>query len=245
MANPRVAVFGESCKDIFKYVSASRLAPDLPIPVLQEQYQSENPGMAANVASNLTALGADVSLFTNEGWENVTKTRYMDSKTNHAFFRVDSHSSVERITQLPDVSCYDAVVISDYNKGFLLDDDIIWLASKNKTVFIDTKRLVSTIGHHVTWIKLNEFEWARNSEALDRETLEKTVVTLGENGALFRGEMFSVDTVEVGDASGAGDAFFATFVMSLLSGESPVRAVRNSNRKASEVVRHRGVTRVG
>ena len=245
MANPRVAVFGESCLDIFKYVTATRLAPDLPIPVLQEQYQSENPGMAANVASNLTALGADVSLFTNEGWEKVTKTRYMDSKTNHAFVRVDSHSSVARITELPDVSSYDAVVIADYNKGFLLDDDIIGLASRNENVFIDTKRLVNKIGNYVTWIKLNEFEWSRNSEILDRHTSEKTVVTLGENGALFRGKVFSVDTVEVGDVSGAGDAFFATFVVSLLRGESPIQAVRNANSKASEVVRHRGVTQVG
>ena len=34
----------------------------------------------------------------------------------------------------------DAIIISDYCKGFLEEDDIKWICEKNKNVFVDTKK---------------------------------------------------------------------------------------------------------
>ena len=35
---------------------------------------------------------------------------------------------------------YDAVIVSDYNKGFLSDEDLYQIGKKAKLSFIDTKR---------------------------------------------------------------------------------------------------------
>jgi bifunctional ADP-heptose synthase (sugar kinase/adenylyltransferase) len=81
----KILVLGESCKDIFVYCKAERLAPDLPVPVLSFIEKTENPGMAANVERNIKSIFPDVDLYTNDTWETVTKTRYMHRDTNHMF----------------------------------------------------------------------------------------------------------------------------------------------------------------
>ena len=35
---------------------------------------------------------------------------------------------------------YDIIIISDYNKGFLTEEDIEWITKHHDCVFIDTKR---------------------------------------------------------------------------------------------------------
>ena len=65
----RILVIGESCKDIFVYCKASRLAPDLPVPVLEIEYSVENPGMAMNVHLNIKKLFSDCDLHTNTDWK--------------------------------------------------------------------------------------------------------------------------------------------------------------------------------
>jgi len=69
---PKIQVIGESCQDVFIYCEAIRLAPDLPVPVLQENRIERNPGMAANVHRNVITQEADCSLVTNKNWESIT-----------------------------------------------------------------------------------------------------------------------------------------------------------------------------
>ena len=45
----KILVIGESCLDEFVYCDAERLAPDLPIPILEIKEVRKNPGMAMNV----------------------------------------------------------------------------------------------------------------------------------------------------------------------------------------------------
>ena len=58
------------------------------------------------------------------------------------FFRVDTTQTISRI----DVSVidfnYDLIIISDYNKGFLLEEDIEHICSNHTNVFIDTKKIL-------------------------------------------------------------------------------------------------------
>ena len=67
----------------------------------------------------------------------------MDEATNHMFLRVDSGD--EKIDQIKNLtkevlSGYDLVIISDYNKGFLTEDDIEFICKNHNLVFIDTKK---------------------------------------------------------------------------------------------------------
>ena len=115
-----VLVIGDSCKDEFIYGECSRICPEAPVPVFNPVETKTNRGMAANVFDNLQSLAKgsiNLTLITNH--EDIIKTRYVDRKTNQMLLRVDKNDTCKRVTQemyLPD---YDAVVISDYNKGLI------------------------------------------------------------------------------------------------------------------------------
>ncbi len=59
----RILVVGDVMLDQFIWGSVSRISPEAPVPVVEFQRESLMPGGAANVARNLTALGARAELF--------------------------------------------------------------------------------------------------------------------------------------------------------------------------------------
>jgi len=61
-AGRRCLVVGDALLDVFEEGRAVKLAPDAPVPVLKDVRRTSSPGGAANVAANLAALGAEVSL---------------------------------------------------------------------------------------------------------------------------------------------------------------------------------------
>jgi D-beta-D-heptose 7-phosphate kinase/D-beta-D-heptose 1-phosphate adenosyltransferase len=58
----RVVVVGDVMLDQFIYGRVTRISPEAPVPVVEFQREIFVPGGAANVARNLTALGAEASL---------------------------------------------------------------------------------------------------------------------------------------------------------------------------------------
>ena len=58
----RCLVVGDVMLDIFERGRAVRLAPDAPAPIITDVRVTSSPGGAANVAANLAALGAEVTL---------------------------------------------------------------------------------------------------------------------------------------------------------------------------------------
>src|SRR5438876_4429425 len=62
-AQTRVLVVGDVMLDHFIWGSVRRISPEAPVPVVEFQRESFMPGGAANVARNLTALGAFTELF--------------------------------------------------------------------------------------------------------------------------------------------------------------------------------------
>jgi D-beta-D-heptose 7-phosphate kinase/D-beta-D-heptose 1-phosphate adenosyltransferase len=69
-----ILIIGDSCLDQFVYCDANRIAPDVPVPVLNEIETVVNPGMAMNVYENVKRYIPDVDIITNPNWkENVKK----------------------------------------------------------------------------------------------------------------------------------------------------------------------------
>src|SRR3989338_6723529 len=114
--NKKILIIGESCRDIFVYCDTKRLAPDIPVPVLQITSRTENPGMAKNVERNVKALHKLCDIITNKNWQSVTKIRYVHEKTPQVFFRVDTDHTMGRVDvrRIP-LKKYAIVAISDYN----------------------------------------------------------------------------------------------------------------------------------
>jgi len=238
----KILVIGESCLDVFVYCDAIRLAPDVPVPVLNIKDQNENPGMAKNVYRNIKSLTDKCDLITNNSWFNITKTRYVDQKSNHMFFRVDSPHDIERIDISKIDYDYEIIVISDYNRGFLNEEDISEICSKHPKVFIDTKKTIGPWINNAYFIKINDYEFNNSKKFINKDLLSKIIRTKGSDGCEFQGNMYPVKKVEVKDVSGAGDTFLSALVVKYFETGDIVEGIKFANICASSVVKQRGVT---
>jgi len=240
----KILVIGESCLDVFYYCDALRLAPDIPVPVLNVKYKNENGGMAMNVFNNIKSLTDQVDIITNVNWKDIKKSRYVDEVTNHTFFRVDEEKEYSKF-DIKSISCdYDIIVISDYNKGYLTDSDIENICSIHPTVFLDTKRKLNSWSEKAKYIKINEVEYKNSEENITSVYDNKIIRTLGSNGCEFNGKLFSVNKSEVKDSSGAGDSFLAALVVKYAATKNIESSINFANKCASETVKHRGVTTI-
>ena len=237
----KVLVIGDACTDIFIYGACKRLCPDAPVPIFLPTSTHANGGMAANVASNLRQLGTECDLLCST--EEIEKTRYVDQQTNHMFLRVDTGE--ENVRQIEKVekellAKYELIVISDYNKGFLEEEDVAFICQNHSNVFLDTKKILGPWSLSATFIKINEHEFNRTKHTVDNT--DNMIITLGENGCQYQNERFPVEKVEVKDMSGAGDTFLAALVVNYLETADIRKAIVSANECATKVVQRRGVS---
>tara|TARA_Y100000593_G_scaffold90298_1_gene176420 strand:+ start:1201 stop:1935 length:735 start_codon:yes stop_codon:yes gene_type:complete len=240
----KILVIGESCLDIFNYGVCNRLCPEAPVPVFNPSHSVENGGMATNVYNNILALDAAVHLHTNNNWKNITKTRFIDYKTNHMFMRLDCKDAEFGASKIKKISFkkYDAVVISDYNKGFLSCEDIEYIGNKHPCTFLDTKKELGEWCKSISFIKINNYEYERTKAKIDSEIYEKLIITLGPEGCKFQDVIYPVPRVEIKDTSGAGDTFIAGLAVKYIQNKNIEEAIEFANRCATKVVQKRGVS---
>ena len=243
----KVLVIGDSCKDVYIYGQCERMCPAAPIPVFIPKTKKENRGMAGNVYENLMSLGAECIIVTNQN--EITKTRYVEEKTNHMVVRIDSgEEKIEKINNLHFLKFddYDAVVISDYDKGFLSEKDIQYISKHHELVFLDTKKLLGNWVKDITFIKINEVEYNKTKHLIEnkRWIKEKLIVTVGSKGCLYKDEIFQVEKVEIKDLSGAGDSFLAGLVYNFVQDKNIRKSIVFANECATKVVQQKGVNTI-
>ena len=244
----KILVIGDSCEDIFIYGNCNRLAPAAPVPVFVEEYRKSNKGMAGNVFENVISLGYPCTIITNKA--EITKTRYVEKKTNHMLVRVDSsEEKIDRIENIDpeELQKYAAIIISDYNKGFLLEEDIQFIAKNHELVFLDTKKLLGTWAKDLNFIKINEQEYERTKHLLTGEDDgldEKLIVPVGSGGCIYDGEIYPVSKVEIKDLTGAGDSFLAALTCRFIQSKDIIKSIEYANECATRVVQQKGVNTV-
>ena len=240
----KVLVIGESCTDIFIYGTSERKSPEGKGPVFLPHNETYGVGMAANVTNNLGAMSVDVDMFSDNG--NIIKTRYVDTDTNELYLRVDENDYVERINinDLPDLNQYSAIIISDYCKGFLTEEDIDTIASMHDLVIADTKKKLGDWCKNLKFIKINRLEWQVSRDVIrDNEWLfDKIICTLDKKGTTYKHTTYPVIPIENADVSGAGDTFVAGFVARYLDSNNIEESIDWANYCAGEVVKEKGVT---
>lgn len=241
----KILVIGEACTDVFIYGKVERLSPEGPAPVFQPTHTVSNGGMGANVVNNLSSLGCDVYSHFNTDVE-IRKTRYVDQSFNHLFLRVDENDRCERIdvSKLPNLSNFDAIVISDYDKGFLEPEDIRFISERHGIVILDTKKELGDWVRDVNFIKLNKGEYLKNLKYIEKNDWisDKLIITLDKEGAKYRENIYPTRQVEVLDVSGAGDTFVAGFVYTYLKNNDVEEAIKFANECSLEVIQKRGVS---
>ena len=243
----KILIIGESCLDVYQYGDSRRLCPEAPVPVFNSNnLKNTNGGMAQNVYNNMSGIAPEIEIdiCTNKGWENITKTRYVDYRTNYIVLRIDENEDLYGKCDLADLdfSSYDAVIISDYDKGFLSEDDIADIAAIATTTFLDTKKILGPWCKHVDFIKINDTEYERTKHKLTADIVNRMIITTGPNGCLYQDKVFPVPKVEIKDTSGAGDTFIAGLTVEFVRSGEILSAIEFANRCATRVVQKRGVS---
>ena len=254
----KILVIGDSCTDVFIYGDIIRLAPEAPVPVFNPRRSVKNDGMAKNVSNNVEALDVTIHTVTNKN--SIKKIRYVDHKSNQLVLRVDEHDYCDRIDSdtlsgIENNFCkpyftekvkVDAIIISDYCKGFLHEDDIKWICDNNKNVFVDTKKKLGEWVENCTYLKINSLEYENNEEFLNEyyAIMDKTIVTKGNEGCLFQGKIYPTEDVQVKDISGAGDTFIAGLVVKYLKSNDIEKAIDFAQKCTKIVVQKHGVSTV-
>jgi bifunctional ADP-heptose synthase (sugar kinase/adenylyltransferase) len=242
----KILVIGDSCVDIFRYGKVERIAPEAPVPIIVPERETSNPGMAGNVVANLKALGAEVDFITNK--TEIRKIRYVCSKYNHLLLRVDENDTCEKIDIVPfKTGIYNAVIISDYCKGFLTEEDIeIISKSFDCPIFLDTKKILGHWAHNINFIKINYHEYERNKEILKNDLIlnNKTIVTRGKYGCDYQTKNYPTIDVPVKDVSGAGDTFLSGLVIEYARSKDINKAIQFAQECTTIVIQKSGVSTI-
>ena len=245
----KILVIGDSCDDIFRYGEVNRLAPEAPIPIIVPERETSNPGMAGNVVRNLEALGAEVTFIHNHS--PIKKIRYVCSKYNHLLLRVDENDKCENINIHHDLTPlnweqYDAVVISDYCKGFLNENDIEYISLKHPLTFLDSKKILGNWAHDISFIKINYTEYEKNKDIFLSDSIlkNKTIVTRGKYGCDYQNKNYPTKEVPVKDVSGAGDTFLAGLVVEYIKSKNIDLAIDFAQECTTIVVQKLGVSTI-
>tara|TARA_R110002020_G_scaffold363289_1_gene575584 strand:- start:18829 stop:19617 length:789 start_codon:yes stop_codon:yes gene_type:complete len=238
----KILLVGDSCDDIYHFGTCSRLSQEAPVPIFQETFQKIKGGMSGNVKNNLESFGLSVKHLTSQA--RLEKHRLFDVKFNAHVLRYDVGEMeiggadalyIEQIFTRYDIESLpkeiDALVISDYNKGFLSHSCIKRLCElyKEVPIFADSKKIdVSCFSN--CFLKINEQEFQR-CQNLSPST--EVIVTLGERGAKYKDDFFSTTAQEVFDVCGAGDVFLAALTYGFLKEGEITKAIELANKAAT------------
>ena len=220
----KILLIGDSCEDVYHYGVCERMSPEAPVPVFKEISKEVRGGMSMNVRHNLENFGLSVDHFHNQ--EVIRKNRFVESRYMQQLFRCDEGEN-ERVKSFicpakEDILKYDAIVISDYNKGFVTEKAFSQLRENTPLeipIFVDSKKNDLSIFDNCI-IKINNIEEAKATFGKNQEI----IVTLGKQGAKWRSNIYPAEKVDVYDVCGAGDVFLASLVYGWLKYEKSLES---------------------
>ena len=237
----KILLIGDNCTDVYQYGTVDRISPEAPVPIFKYSHQETKMGMAGNVKKNLEALGCLVTFVTSK--ESSVKTRLIDIRSKQQLLRIDNDAEAKPVTQDSLLHLdYDAIVISDYNKGAVTYEFIDWLRNTFKgPMFLDTKKQ-DIARFYGIYVKINELEF-KNRHSIN----DSLIVTLGSKGAMYKTKrdptydiFYSTPIVEVADVCGAGDTFLSALAYQYLLTQDISYAIEFANKAASITVQHVG-----
>jgi D-glycero-beta-D-manno-heptose-7-phosphate kinase len=230
----KVLLIGDSCEDEYIYGRCERISPEAPVPVMNFTKMESKRGMGANVYLNLLSFGIFVDFLTNS--EKLVKTRFIDEKSNQQLIRVDKEEKITPLKFPIQLNDYDAIVISDYNKGYVNDDTLDKLVkASNCPIFIDSKKTILPRSEKC-FIKINDLEY----ENLKDKNYPNLIITKGSDGCIYNNKSYPSEPVNVYDVVGAGDTFLSALVYGYLNFNNIELAIKLANKAAGIAVQHYG-----
>ena len=243
-----ILLIGDSCIDKFHYGVCDRISPEAPVPVLVHKETIPTGGMVENVKSNLLTFGTErIKITCISNTEKITKERFIDTASGQHILRFDSGEEVEikpldyNHKEIENISKYDLVVISDYNKGFITEDVSRKICKEcllyDIPVFVDTKkRNIECFTGAIVKINQKEFNNLNCNFPMNQ-----IIITRGSLGAHWNGCDFSTKSAQVLDVSGAGDTFLAVLAYKYFESKRDIEvSIKFANLAASYSVQKSG-----
>ena len=235
----KIMLVGDSCYDEYHFGYVNRISPEAPIPVFDFNRKEIKYGMASNVYENIKKLGADVHIVTAF---LETKKRFIDERSGQQLLRVDEKNKRDLNTETADdifnhdLSSYDAIVVSDYDKGFLTYSAIEMLRKEySGPIFIDTKK-TDLRSFEGCFVKINEVEYLKS-----KTKSSDMIVTYGGQKVVWNGHEFYPPKVEAYDVCGAGDTFLAALAFKYIETNDMPTAIQFAIKAAAITVQKIGV----
>jgi len=231
----KILLIGDNGIDQYQFGTVTRISPEAPVPVLNYTHTVTKPGMAANVEDNLLKLGVEVDFV--HGVKTCIKTRVIDSKTGQHLVRIDQDIPSKAVKiDYTDIDKYNAIIVSDYNKGSI-EYETVENLRKNYPgpIFVDTKK-TDLARFEGCYVKINALE-----NAAAKTVPTELIVTLGRDGVRYKEHKFSTPQVEAFDVCGAGDTFLSALAYNYVLSEDILAAIRFATRAASVTIQHIGV----
>lgn len=231
----KILLVGDNGVDQYQYGTVDRISPEAPVPIINYTHTITRPGMAANVKDNLEKLDCDVEFV--HGLKTCVKTRIIDSRTKHHLLRIDQDLPSRPVKiDYKNIDQYDAIVVSDYDKGSVEYQTIETLRKNyNGPIFVDTKKtdLVRLEG---CFVKINqkEFELAKTFPS-------DIIVTKGNKGASYKDKLIPAPNVEAFDVCGAGDTFLSALAYQYCHTNDIIKSIEFAIKASSVTVQHIGV----
>lgn len=261
---PLVVVVGDSLLDRDHRGFSQRLAPDAPVPVIEQASTTARPGGAALAAMILLGLDVEVEILTAladdiDGLElaetlqsagvrvhglratGQTRTKERVFAGEQVIARMDRGGArmapvdVDRAQVEQIIERADAILVSDYGGGMLMDPAIsaalrrtdkaiVWDPHPRGAVPVPGCRVITPNEHEARHFSGEEDPASilEVADSLRRAWFADSVaVTLGSRGATLVASgtaLFAPTTPVSGDPSGAGDAFAAAVVRAIAVG---------------------------
>ena len=231
----KILLVGDNGIDQYQFGTVTRISPEAPVPVLNYTHTVTKPGMAANVKDNLLKLGCEVDFV--HGVKTCIKTRVIDSKTGQHLVRIDQDIPSKAVKiDYTDIDKYNAIIVSDYNKGSIEYETVEHLRKNYPgPIFVDTKK-TDLARFEGCYVKINAVE-----SAAAKTVPTELIVTLGRDGVKYKDYKFSTPQVEAFDVCGAGDTFLSALAYNYVLSQDIVSAIKFATRAASITIQHIGV----
>jgi rfaE bifunctional protein kinase chain/domain len=281
-ATTRVAVIGDLMIDRYTWGHVGRISPEAPVPVVEMSHDTASAGGAANAGVCASALGAAVTVFGAVGEDTgepelrsmlasagcdatLLVSTTVPTTTKHRIWAggqqllridaerpLDSDDAVRFLDAELDAAQFDAVLVSDYGKGFVSPDSFRLVAKRCREaavpLVVDPKVIDFGVYSGATIIKPNEREarlafshrfqrpaddLAEIGRYLVSEIAGQAVITRGPNGVDYftadRQGNVAVESQNVFDVTGAGDVVAAVLTVLTAAGADLVDACEVAN----------------
>ena len=187
-SDKKILVIGDIMLDKYSYGEVLRISPEAPIPVVNLLKEKYEIGGAGNVASNITSLGSQATIFAFAGQdpEALTLKKLLQEKNIEYYLnpskittcksriianqqqiglRLDKENTEDKTfnqktkeTLLERAEQADKIIISDYSKGTITQDLMDLLNSYKHKIIADLKPKNKHLYKNVYLIKPNEKE---------------------------------------------------------------------------------------